>query len=44
MAFFELFPKVEYDFNRQGVVQNMVDIFRAVRPLPTFLDNFTGYK
>lgn len=44
MSFFELFPKVEYDFNRKGVKQNMVDIFRGVRPLPTFLDEFSAYK
>jgi len=44
MAFFKQFPKVEYDFNRTGVLQNMVDLFRSVRPLPSFLDNFSGYK
>lgn len=44
MAFFELFPKVEYDFNRRGVKQNMVDLFRSVRPLPTFLDDISGYR
>lgn len=42
--FFELFPKVAYDFNRRGVTQNMVDIFRGVRALPTFLDDFSAYK
>ena len=44
MAFFKQFPKVQYDFNRQGVLQNMVDIFRSVRALPSFLDNYTGYR
>ena len=44
MSFFKQFPKVEYDFNRRGVKQNMVDIFRGVRPLPTFLDNYSAYK
>jgi hypothetical protein len=44
MAFFELFPKIEYDFNRKGVKQNMVDLFRSVRPLPTFLDEVAGYR
>ena len=38
--FFKQFPKVEYDFNRTGIKQNMVDLFRSVRPLPSFLDNF----
>lgn len=44
MAFFKQFPRVEYDFNRQGVLQNMVDLFRSVRALPSFLDNYTGYR
>ena len=44
MAFFKQFPKVQYDFNRQGVLQNMVDIFRSVRALPSFVDNYTGYR
>jgi hypothetical protein len=44
MSFFKQFPKVEYDFNRTGVKQNMVDLFRAVRPLPSFLDNYSAYK
>ena len=44
MSFFKQFPKVEYDFNRTGVVQNMVDLFRHVRPLPAFLDNIAAYK
>ena len=44
MPFFKQFPKVEYDFNRTGIKQNMVDLFRSVRALPTFLDNYTGYK
>jgi len=44
MSFFKHFPKVEYDFNRTGIKQNMVDLFRSVRPLPTFIDNFSGYK
>ena len=44
MAFFEQFPKIKYDFNQDGVVQNMVDIYRSVRPLPAFLDNYSAYK
>ena len=44
MAFFKQFPKIEYDFNRTGVKQNMVDLFRSVRPLPSFLDNYSAYK
>jgi hypothetical protein len=44
MAFFKQFPKIEYDFNRTGIKQNMVDLFRSVRPLPSFLDNYSAYK
>ena len=44
MSFFKQFPRVEYDFNRTGVKQNMVDLFRSVRPLPSFLDNYSAYK
>ena len=44
MSFFKQFPKIEYDFNRTGVKQNMVDLFRSVRPLPSFLDNYSAYK
>ena len=44
MPFFEQFPRVKYDFNRKGVQQNMVDLFRSVRPLPTFLDEYSAYS
>ena len=43
MAFFKQFPKVEYDFNRQGVIMNMVDIYRSVRPLQNFVDDTAAY-
>lgn len=43
MAFFRQFPKVEYDFNRQGVINNMVDIYRSVRPLQNFVDDTSAY-
>ena len=43
MAFFRQFPKVAYDFNRQGVINNMVDIYRSVRPLQNFVDNTSAY-
>jgi len=42
--FFKQLPKVEYDFNRTGVIQEMVDLFRHVKPLPTFLDNISAYR
>src|SRR5210317_537250 len=44
MSFFKQFPKVEYNFNQTGVKQNMVDIYRHVKPLPTFLDSFSAYN
>ena len=44
MAFFEQFPLINYDFNRQGVTQSMTDIFRSVKPLPAFLDSYSAYK
>jgi len=43
MAFFKQFPKVEYDFNREGVINNMVDIYRSVRPLQNFVDDTAAY-
>ena len=43
MAFFRQFPKVEYDFNREGVINNMVDIYRSVRPLQNFVDDTAAY-
>jgi len=42
--FFKQFPKIDYDFNRTGVIQKMVDLYRSVRPLPSFLDEYSGYK
>ena len=42
--FFKQLPKVKYDFNRSGVIQEMVDLFRHVKPLPSFLDNASAYR
>ena len=42
--YFKQFPKIDYDFNRTGVVQKMVDLYRSVRPLPSFLDEYSAYK
>lgn len=44
MSFFKQFPKIDYDFNRSGTIQQMVNIFRSVRPLNTMLNNSTLYK
>ena len=43
MPFFSQFPKIEYDFNRTGTIQQMVNIFRSVRTQGQ-LDNATLYK
>lgn len=44
MAYFRQFPKIQYDFNRDGVINNVVDIFRQVRPLQNFVDEFNAYQ
>ena len=44
MAYFEQFPKVPYDYNRDGVIQQSIDLFRQVRPLQNFVDNISAYK
>jgi len=44
MAYFKLFPKVGYDFNRDGIIQNVVDIFRHARPLQNFADQINTYR
>ena len=43
MSFFKQFPKVSYDFDRSGILQNMVNIYRSVRPLESFVDNINAY-
>ena len=42
--YFRNFPKLDYDFNRTGSINQMIDIFRSVKPLPSFVDTFTGYR
>jgi len=44
MAYFRQFPKIQYDFNQDGVINNVVDIFRQVRPLQNFVDEFSAYQ
>jgi len=44
MSYFNRFPKLAYDFNREGVVNSVVDIFRQVRPLQNYVDSFSAYK
>ena len=42
--FFKQFPKVQYDFDRNGILQSMTDIFRHVKPLDNFIDESLGYR
>ena len=42
--FFKKFPNIEYDFEGKGETNTIKNIFRSVRALPTFLDEFTGYS
>ena len=44
MPYFRQFPKIQYDFNQDGVINNVVDIFRQVRPLQNFVDEFSAYQ
>ena len=44
MSYFRQFPKLVYDFNREGVVNSVVDLFRQVRPLQNYIDDFAAYK
>jgi len=43
MSFFKQFPKISYDFDRNGVLQNVVNIYKSVRPLKAFEDNLNTY-
>jgi len=43
MSFFKLFPKVDYDINRTGTIQKVVDIYRSVRPVQEFVDSPSLY-
>jgi len=47
MSFFKLFPKVDYDINKTGTIQKIVDLYRSVRPLQNFIDEpslYTKYE
>tara|TARA_B100001113_G_C21121700_1_gene627655 strand:- start:598 stop:1437 length:840 start_codon:yes stop_codon:yes gene_type:complete len=43
MAFFKQFPLTQYDFERNGVITNVVNLYRSVRPLQEFIDNTSAY-
>lgn len=44
MAYFKQFPTLNYDFDRNGIQQKVVDIYRAARPLDTYLDDLNAYS
>ena len=44
MDFFKKFPLVDFDIKKDGTVQQMVDIFRSVRPVEEFLDDPATYS
>jgi len=44
MSFFKQFPKVPYDIFRNGINQNVTDLFRSVKPVPEFIDDPSVYK
>jgi hypothetical protein len=44
MSYFKQFPKTRYDFERSGLIQDVVDIHRSVRPIKAYLDDITEYK
>ena len=44
MSYFSMFPTQAYDFNRDGIYQTVVDLYRSVRPIQNFVDNVSAYK
>jgi len=43
MGYFRQFPKLDYDFDRNGILQKVVNIYRAARPLDAYLDDLNAY-
>jgi len=43
MSYFKMFPTRNYDFNHDGVLQTVVDLYRSVRPMKNYIDDFTAY-
>jgi len=44
MSYFRQFPNLPYDFDRNGIKQTVVDIYRSARPLKAFLDDLNAYS
>jgi len=43
MSFFKQFPLVDYDIGLNGTINKMVNLFRSVRPIRSFVDNPSLY-
>ena len=43
MSYFNMFPTQTYDYNRDGVLQTVVDLYRSVRPIQNFIDDLAAY-
>jgi hypothetical protein len=44
MSFFKQFPTLNYDLNKDGSITKIVNIFRSVRPVQTFIDDPSLYR
>ena len=44
MSYFRQFPNIPYDFDRNGILQNVVDIYRGARPLRSRIDDMNAYS
>jgi hypothetical protein len=43
MSYFKMFPTQDYDFNRDGILQTVVDLYRSVRPIQDYIDDLAAY-
>ena len=43
MSYFSMFPTQVYDYNRDGVLQTVVDLYRSVRPIQNYIDDLAAY-
>jgi hypothetical protein len=44
MSFFQQFPKAKYDFQNNGIVTNIVDLFRFIKVDDKMLDDLSLYR
>ena len=44
MSFFKQFPLVDYDISLDGTLTKMINIFRSVRPVKSFVDDSSLYS